>query len=114
MRIVPVTQNGVPIGVRALICTSFLERSRGLLFRASLPRDQVLVLEPCSAIHMIGMRFAIDAVFVDASGTVIKVVSELKPWRFAAAPGARATWEFAAGRAAELNIQIGRRLAVAP
>lgn len=39
------------------------------------------MLEPCNSIHTAFMRFAIDVVYVDRSGQVVKVVSKLKPFR---------------------------------
>ncbi len=112
MRELACNLDGVTLSLAALHCENFLERSRGLLFRPNLPGDRTLVLEPCNAIHTIGMRFAIDAVFVDVNGIVLKVVSGLRPWRFAAAWSARSTWEFAAGRALELGIATGSRLTI--
>ena len=59
---------------------------------------------------MFFMRFAIDAVFVDADGRVTKVVPNLKPWRVVWwAPGARDCLELAAGAAATERHPAGRR-----
>lgn len=58
---------------------SFKTRSRGLLGRKSLAPGYALWLKPCMAIHMWGMQFAIDAVYLDRNNQVVKVVSNLKP-----------------------------------
>ena len=61
------------------------------------------------------MRFAIDAVFVDRSGRVVKVAADLPPWRFAAtARGARDVLELPAGTAARTATQVGDELVFEP
>ena len=72
-------------------------RRRGLLGRDSLDPSAALVIAPCSAIHTFFMRFAIDAVFVDRAGRVLKVTEHLKPWRIAMSLGAFAVIELNAG-----------------
>jgi hypothetical protein len=54
------------------------------------------------SIHMLFMRFAIDAVFCDAELRVLKVVPGLQPWRIAGARGAKTTIELPVGGAAGL------------
>jgi uncharacterized membrane protein (UPF0127 family) len=45
-----------------------------------------------------GMRFAIDVVFLDGDGRVLRTAAKLKPWRVAAAcRGARTVLELPAG-----------------
>ena len=62
--------------------TSALERMRGLLFRKPLVKNEALWIQPCNSIHTLLMSYSIDAVFVDGSGSVLKVVGNLPPWRF--------------------------------
>lgn len=52
----------------------------GLLNRASLEEGEAMLILQCSAIHMIGMRFAIDVVFLDAERKVLKTVADVRPW----------------------------------
>jgi tetratricopeptide (TPR) repeat protein len=66
-----------------------------------------LVLEHCASVHTCFMRFAIDVVFMDSGGRVLRVVPSLKPWRFAACPGARFAWELPAGESLRLTIRRG-------
>jgi tetratricopeptide (TPR) repeat protein len=66
-----------------------------------------LVLERCASVHTCFMRFAIDVVFMDSGGRVLRVVPSLKPWRFAACPGARFVWELPAGESLRLGIRRG-------
>ncbi|MEZ5474910.1 MAG: DUF192 domain-containing protein [Steroidobacteraceae bacterium] len=91
-------------------CETFWERTRGMLLRPRLRADQALLIEPCGSIHMIGMRYAIDVVFVDRTGRVIKVCPNVPPFGFAAARRAHAAWELLAGTCDHLDICAGQQL----
>jgi uncharacterized membrane protein (UPF0127 family) len=89
-----------------------LSRMRGLMGRATLEPGEGLLLRPAPSIHTFFMRFAIDVVFVDAEMSVLRVVSNLRPWRAAACRGARAALELPAGEARRRGVVTGRRLRV--
>ena len=57
-----------------------VSRTRGLMFRGNLGDGEALDIRPCGSIHMMFMRFAIDAVFYDRDGKVTKVARRVKPW----------------------------------
>ena len=102
-----------------LVATLFVadrpwSRFRGLLGRDSIDRDEGLLIEPCSSVHMLGMRFAIDAVFLDRTGRVLRVTEQLKPWRMAACKGSKRVLELPAGRAREVGLAVGDELVFAP
>ena len=112
------------IGDDAIVCRrlvlgkSFMQRFRGLMGRASLPEGEGLYL-PDTSIHMMFMRFAIDAVFlgpedVDGARTVVATREHLPPWRGLVLPvrGARGVVELATGTLAEHRVQPGDRLVV--
>jgi uncharacterized membrane protein (UPF0127 family) len=82
-----------------------------LIPRAHLAEGEGLLITKTSAITMWFMRFAIDAVYVDKAGRVVKVTSDLRPWHFAdAARGARDVLELPAGTAARTGTQAGDEL----
>lgn len=57
---------------------------------------------------MFFMRFAIDAIFVDRAGRVVKVAPGIRPWvPMIAARGARDVIELAAGTCARTGTQVG-------
>jgi len=60
---------------------SATERTRGLLDWKAIDEGQALVISPCNSIHMFGMRFPIDVLFVDKDGRVVRAIEGLKPWR---------------------------------
>jgi uncharacterized membrane protein (UPF0127 family) len=76
---------------------------RGLLGRASLDADEGMLFRPAGSIHMMFMRFAIDAVFLDRELVVVDVVHDLKPWRMAGRRGAKMVVELPVGAAAGLR-----------
>lgn len=85
-------------------CEGSLERMRGLLWRPALAPGQGLLIAPCNSVHTFGMRYAIDVVFLDREGRVLKVYPALKPLRMAMARGARQVIEMAAGEASRLGL----------
>lgn len=83
------------------------QRARGLLGRQSPGAGEGLIIAPCNGIHTWGMAYAIDAVYFDAGGRILKVVAELAPWRFSRCAGAAAVLELGAGNAARLGLCKG-------
>ena len=61
-------------------------------------------------IHTAFMRFAIDVIFVDRTGRVVRVVRDLGPWRIAASLRAYATIELASGALESRDVAVGDRL----
>lgn len=77
---------------------TFWLRLRGWIWYRPKP-GEALWVEPCRAVHTIGMVVPVDVVFIDGIGRVLRVVRGLPPFRFASCPGARAAVEFAPGGA---------------
>ncbi|MCZ6666355.1 MAG: DUF192 domain-containing protein [Gammaproteobacteria bacterium] len=90
------------------------ERLRGLLGRVPLGAGEGLLLDPCSGVHTVMMRYPIDLVYLSRDLRVIKVVGKLVPWRCSMAFGAAMTLELAAGAAADRGIERGQDLAWRP
>ncbi|SHJ56144.1 DUF192 domain-containing protein [Parasporobacterium paucivorans] len=53
---------------------SFLPRFRGLMGRIRLEKESGLLLSPCNSIHMFGMKFSIEAVFVDKEDRICHII----------------------------------------
>ena len=105
-------QDGTVVCERCLVADSFWLRGKGLLGRADLPEDEGILLRPASSIHMLFMRFPIDAVFVDRELRVTKVVADLRPWRFAGARRSHAVIELAAGTCERRGVVAGDALSL--
>jgi len=91
------TRNGEIVADDILPAFDSTTRNKGLLGRNALDSRSAMIIAPCSAVHTFFMRFAIDLVFVARDGRVIKVRTAVAPWRLAAAFGAFAVIELAAG-----------------
>jgi uncharacterized membrane protein (UPF0127 family) len=93
----------------------------GLMGRPSLPAGSGLWLPASNGIHMMFMRFAIDAVFVgkpDAEGTrpVVSVHPGLAAWRglVPLVRGAHGVLELPVGTIAASGTVVGDRIALDP
>ncbi len=102
-----------PVCERCVVAETPLTRLAGLLGRSGLAAEDGLLIRPTNAIHTCFMRFPIDAVFLDRDLVVVGVVSELRPWRFAARRRAKAVLELAAGESRRRGICVGERLSLA-
>ena len=74
-----IRKNGVIITSNAEIADSFFTRFMGLMFRKSIADDYALHITPCNQIHMLNMRFAIDVVYLDGEGRVVKIDRNVPP-----------------------------------
>jgi uncharacterized membrane protein (UPF0127 family) len=71
-------------------------------------------LAPCNGIHMMFMKFAIDAVFLDSTERVRKVYRNLPPWYGVVwfVWGAHSVLELPAGSTAEIDLQRGDQVLI--
>ena len=106
---------GSVVAERCRVARSLKDRSVGLLGTAGLAAGHGLWIERSPSIHMFFMRYAIDAVFVDGDGRVVRVVENLRPWRIVAwARGARDCLELPAGSVRPTGTQVGDLLSREP
>jgi uncharacterized protein len=103
-------EDGSIVCERCVLADTALARMRGLLGRRELPSGEGILLKPASSVHMAFMRFPIDAVFLDRDLRVVKVTSDLQPWRAAGSRGAKAVLEIPAGEASRRGLTVGDRL----
>ena len=75
-----------------------LARLRGLAGLRELPPHAALLLPSTRSIHTFGMRFAIDLVWLDETGRVVRVDRSVAPGRVRGCRAARAVVELAARR----------------
>lgn len=87
-------------------------RLRGLLGRASLEKDEGLLIVPCNQVHMFFMKFALDLIFMDRQNQVVHLVT-LKPGQISPlVHDAYSVLEVGAGSASEKQISIGDQLTI--
>jgi uncharacterized membrane protein (UPF0127 family) len=108
--LVSLVMDGRTMPLRIYEANGFLARAQGLLGGAPLASNEALWIRPCNSVHTLGMRYAIDVVFLDRWQRVIAVRQALKPLRLAGVRRAHSTVELKAGTAAALGVSIGSRL----
>src|SRR5262245_44116650 len=88
-------------------------RLRGLLGTSGLAPGEGLWIRPCRQVHMFGMRYAIDVVFLDERLGVLHTISALAPWAMSPrVGGATSVIELPAGTLARLGVAPGARLVI--
>ena len=98
---------GEVIADKVIIAQDFASRSIGLLNRTGLSKGEGLVIDPCSSIHTFLMKFPIDVLYLDKNSRIIKIVTDLKPWRLSQALFAQKVVELESGAIAKLRIKCG-------
>ncbi|HEV8522919.1 MAG TPA: DUF192 domain-containing protein [Terriglobales bacterium] len=71
------------IASQLCVADTHWKRFRGLLGmdREQFGAGQGLWIIPCQGVHTLGMRFAIDVVYLDAENRVVHIEENVKPWR---------------------------------
>jgi uncharacterized protein len=113
MRSVVAVRNAVDRSIvceRCVVADRVLSRLRGLLGRRELPPGEGVVIRPAPSIHTFFMRFSIDVVFLAPDGNVLRVASDVKPWRIRSARKAHSVLELSAGEAQRRGVTAGDQL----
>src|SRR5438093_526500 len=76
-----VASSGAVLAERLRLAHTPWARLRGLLGTKGLSPGEGLWLRPCRQIHMFGMRYAVDAVFLDAHQRVVRALPDFAPGR---------------------------------
>ena len=95
------------------VARTFISRLVGLLGRKNLGADQGLWIHDCNSIHTFFMRFPIDCVFIDDEEIVCSIKENVKPFGLVWPQWtATSVIELTAGRAKQLQIEVGEKLNV--
>ncbi len=97
-RLAALPARALPGGLRVAVAAGFAARLRGLAGLRAIGADEGLELPRCRSVHTVGMRFALDLVWLDAEGAVVRVDRGVAPLRLRSCRGARSVVEVAAGR----------------
>lgn len=108
---------GTVLGSRVRLADDTWSRLAGLLTRSRLEPGEGLLI-PSAAIHTIGMRFSIDAVFLEKIQVakrrrVKRIYHGLAPWRMTRYVwGAESVLELPAGTAEASQTEVGDELEI--
>lgn len=67
------------LGVRIEIADTWWSRMRGFLGRPQPSTGEGMLLVPCRAVHMRGMKYPLDVMFIDRSGRIVSLYRSLQP-----------------------------------
>jgi len=93
---------------------SFIGRTVGLMFRRRLELGHGMWINPCNGIHMLFMKFAIDAVFLDYQDRIRKVYPNVPAWWGVVwfVWGAHSVLELPPGSTADLDLKRGDQIII--
>ena len=101
---------GALLAERVEVASRWWSRARGLLGR-KLREGDGLLIRPCRAVHMLGMTFPIDVLFLDADHRVVAIYPGLRPARLTGYHrDAEMALELPAGTVGRTGTEIGDRL----
>ncbi len=83
-------------GLRLVVAEDRVSRLAGLAGLRSLDPRTGLLIPRCRSVHTIGMRFALDLLWLDGDDRVVRVDRGVPPGRLRACPRARGVVERAA------------------
>src|SRR3981081_2311062 len=98
LRIRNATRNGM-VADRADIADTSAKRRTGLLKHTGLKPGEGLWIAPTEAVHTVGMKFAIDVLFLDKKKRVLKIRRDMGKWKMAICLRAHSVLELRAGGA---------------
>lgn len=105
----------VVLGDRVAVADTHWTRLRGMLGRREPEVGEGLLLRPCRAVHMYGMRFPLDVAFLTVEGRVVELYPRLAPaHRSRVHREAAAALELPAGRLRTTGTEIGDEIRFAP
>lgn len=106
-------ENGAIIADNGKVACTFWQRFRGLLGRSDYSCGEALLIKPCSSVHTVGMKFAIDVLFVSAKNEIVHIIEAMPAYRFSPwVRDAAYVVELPAGRVACCGIKTGHSLSI--
>ena len=107
--------NLVLISDKIKIAEGFFNKLFGLIFKKELNNIEGLLFKNCNSIHTIGMKYCIDAAFLNKSNEVIAIFYSLKPFRFTPfVKDALKVLEFKSGFIKSASLKVGDKLYFEP
>lgn len=106
---------GTVVAEHVQVARSLWARTRGLMLRPPLPPGTGLLIDPCSSIHSMWMRFPIDVLYLDRDDVVVRIAEAMPPWRIGPLfTGARYVIELPPGTIRASQTSVGDQLEYAP
>lgn len=101
---------GTLLGNQIRLVDSWPGRLRGYLGRPEPKPGEGMLLVRCNAVHMFGLGFALDLIFLSKNGDVVGIFPHLQPWkRTSRVADANYALELPAGAIEASYTQVGDR-----
>ncbi len=84
-------------GLTLLVAADRRARRRGLAHLDALPSGHAMLLPGCRSVHTIGMRFALDLLWLDRTGALVRLDRDVRARRLRTCMRARSVVEAPAG-----------------
>jgi len=98
------------------VADNMFTRGRGLLGKSSLPEGEGILLIPGTSIHMFGMKFALDIIFLTKENIVTDFIENIAPGKLYVAKAnsgkPHAAVELPVGVIAQTGTQIGDQFTI--
>lgn len=108
MKKIIIKKNSQIITDNAQRADNFFTRFKGLMFVKEIEDNYALHITPCNQIHMLNMRFALDVIYLDENGRVVKIDENVQPGKICkTVRNAKSVIEMKASAAAKLGINQG-------
>lgn len=98
------------LGERIDVADTSQKRRTGLLKHTHLAEGEGLWIAPCEAVHTIGMKFAIDVLFLSKKRQVLKIREKMGRWKMAACLRAHSVLELPAGTVEATQTRVSDQL----
>ncbi|MBL6988632.1 MAG: DUF192 domain-containing protein [Bacteriovoracaceae bacterium] len=72
---------GSEIAQNVKIADKFMTRFIGLMFKKKMEGYDGLIIKTCNSVHTCFMYYKIDVIFLDSEFKIIKVLTNMSPWR---------------------------------
>ena len=103
---------GVLLAEKLTVADTFWKRLRGLLGTQEWPAGNALLIRPCNSVHMFGMKYRLDVLFVDRKSMVLETVEALAPGQIKLCFGAKYAVELPEGTVRRTGTSSGDRLQI--
>lgn len=93
-------------------CSNFIECTAGLLWRPALDaeRGEALLIPWCGAVHTFWLSYRINVIFLDKDKRIVRICSDVRPWRVVGHRDACFALECAVGTSWTKDLQVGQEL----
>ncbi len=97
------------------IADDYFSRLKGWMFKSGAHDGEGIWILPCNSVHTWMMNFSIDVVFLGREQNILKLASNVRPWRFLPVScwGARSVLELPAGSIQKHQLREGEVLCIA-